>query len=145
MPGHALDVGSEARRFVEAHGLEDRVRFAGPTDDPVPYLSAADVFVLPSHYEAFGLAALEAMSCGVPVVASDVGGLRDFVRPGQTGVLVPPHDAASLAGALDSLLMDEARRGILGRQARDLVEAEFSEEVIGARYVELLTRLTARS
>lgn len=144
MSGHALDVGAEAKRFVAAHGLGESVRFEGAAEDVAPHLSAADVFVFPSHYEAFGLAALEAMSCGLPVVASDVGGLPDFVRPGRTGVLVPPRDPPRLAQAIAALFEDSARRSALGERARAVAEAEFSEEVIGARYVDLLTSLAGR-
>jgi len=139
---HALGVGREARHEVEALGLADRIQFAGATDDPRPFLRAADLAVQPSHYEAFGLAALEAMACGLPVVASDVGGLRDFVRPGQTGVLVAPRDNAALASALASLLGDADARADLGRRARAVVVAEFSQEVIGARYLDILSRIT---
>ena len=77
---------------------------------------AADATVLPSHYESFGMVALEAMACGIPVVASRVGGLQTTVRDGVTGLLVPDHDPAALAGALDRLLGDPDLRFRLGRE-----------------------------
>ena len=77
---------------------------------------AADVTVLPSHYESFGMVALEAMACGSPVVASRVGGLTTTVRDGVTGFLVPEGDVAALAGRLDTLLGDPDLRWRLGRE-----------------------------
>ena len=77
---------------------------------------AADATVLPSYYESFGMVAMEAMACGIPVVASRVGGLQTTVRDGVTGVLVPDHDPVALAGALDRLLGDPDLRFRLGRE-----------------------------
>ena len=79
-------------------------RAAVPQSDLPAYYAAADVCVVPSLHELFGLVALEAMACGIPVVASDAGGLRELVRHGETGLLCKPGDAAALAEALDALL-----------------------------------------
>src|SRR5262249_50688155 len=78
MDGHPWNVGPGARNFVRNEGLEGSVRFLGPMRDPAPILRASDVFVQPSHYEAQGLSAVEALACGAPVIASSVGGLLDF-------------------------------------------------------------------
>jgi D-inositol-3-phosphate glycosyltransferase len=109
---------SEQRRLDvlrQQHGIAPLVTFAGaqPHPDLPAFYAAADLFVMPSHYESFGMAALEAMACGTPVVASDVGGLRILVEHGHSGVLVPPTDAAALAAHLDTLLHDDAQRAAL--------------------------------
>jgi D-inositol-3-phosphate glycosyltransferase len=111
--------GEWLRARVLALGLGDRVRFLGPQrQDRLPlFYAAAEATVMPSHYESFGMVALEAMACGTPVVASRVGGLRTTVRDGATGYLVPEGDAAALAERLRILLEDRATRERLGREA----------------------------
>lgn len=108
------------RRRMEREGLVGGVRFLGP--QPQERLRtlyvAADVTVLPSYYESFGMVALEAMACGSPVVASRVGGLTTTVRDGVTGHLVPEGDAPALAARLAGLLGDPDRRERLGREGR---------------------------
>ena len=79
------------------------------------------VFVIPSIEEAFGQTALESLACGRPVVGSDVGGIPDMVRDGETGLLVEPGNAVALAKALDRLLQDQDMRAQLGSNGRELV------------------------
>jgi D-inositol-3-phosphate glycosyltransferase len=107
------------RRRVGALGLGRRVRFLGPQPQRRLRLlyAAADLTVMPSYYESFGMVALEAMACGSPVVASRVGGLTTTVRDGVTGHLVPEGDAAALAARLGALLGDPVVRQRLGAQA----------------------------
>ena len=99
-------------------GIGDIVTFLGRrAQDALPYYYAsADVVVMPSLYESFGMVALEAMACGTPVVASDVGGLSYIVRDGETGYLVPERDPRALADCLSKLLRDPALRARLGRR-----------------------------
>ena len=96
------------RDEARASGVSDLLdwRTAVPQHELPVYYAAADVCAVPSLHETFGLAALEAMACGRPVVASDAGGLRELVRQGETGLLCEPGDAAALAGALAALLGD---------------------------------------
>ncbi|MBC7235354.1 MAG: glycosyltransferase [Chloroflexi bacterium] len=112
-------------------GLEDLVIFVGSLDQQrLPYYySAAEVCVMPSLYESFGMVALEAMACGTPVIASRVGGLQYTVRDGETGFLVPEKNPKALADKLELLLNDEPLRQRLGQQAAR-VAAEFSWEVV---------------
>ncbi len=90
--------------------------------------SAADVLINPSRAESFGLVALEGMACGLPVVAFDVGGIPELVRPGQTGYLAIPEDAASLASGVRAMLADPASARAQGTRAREVVETEFTLE-----------------
>jgi len=109
---------AEIRQRVEALGLRDVVRFVGAQPQEVlrDYYLAADVTVLPSYYESFGMVALEAMACGSPVIGSRVGGLATTVRDGVTGFLVPDGDATALAERLDAVMADGDLRFRLGRE-----------------------------
>ncbi len=100
-------------------GIEDLVTFQGAKEQDllVYYYAAAEMVVVPSHYESFGMVALEAMACGTPVIASKVGGLALNVRDGETGFLVPDGDPEALAGRIRLLLCDESLRLKLGAQA----------------------------
>jgi D-inositol-3-phosphate glycosyltransferase len=100
--------------------MDRMVVFLGKRDqDRLPYYySAAEVVVMPSHYESFGMVALEAMACGTPVVASQVGGLAFLVRDGETGFVVPDRDPDALADRLSLLLGDAALRRKMGEQAQ---------------------------
>lgn len=103
-------------RLRDELGMADVVIFAGAqAQETLPcYYSAADVVVVPSHYESFGMVALEAMACGAPVIASDVGGLSFLVEDGRTGFLVPEKDPAALADRLHRVLADRSLRDLMG-------------------------------
>jgi D-inositol-3-phosphate glycosyltransferase len=115
--------GDEGGRRLRAlaDGLDIRawLDFRGPQPQAAlpDYYRAADLCLVPSHHESFGMAALEAMACGAPVVASRVGGLATTIQDGVTGVLVPPRDDVALADAIASLLGDDSRRAALGQRA----------------------------
>jgi D-inositol-3-phosphate glycosyltransferase len=103
-------------------GIADRVTFLGAVDhERLPYYySAADVCVVPSFYESFGLVALEAMACGTPVVASRVGGLASTIRDGETGYLIPWRCPEPFAERIEVLLANKELRDAFGRASRDL-------------------------
>jgi glycosyltransferase involved in cell wall biosynthesis len=107
------------RRLARAGGVADRVRLLGPVAraDVPPLLRSADVVACVPWYEPFGIVPLEAAACGVPVLASAVGGLIDTVVDGRTGMHVPPRSPERIAEALRDLLADEARRRTLGAAA----------------------------
>jgi D-inositol-3-phosphate glycosyltransferase len=113
------DERARLRSVADALGVGDWVDFRGPQLQPAlpEYYRAADLCLVPSHHESFGMAALEAMACGAAVVASRVGGLATTIQDGVTGLLVSPRDEVALAGAIASLLADEPRRRTLGRHA----------------------------
>jgi D-inositol-3-phosphate glycosyltransferase len=100
-------------------GVNDTVRFLGaqPHSSLPAFYAAADVLVMPSHYESFGMVALEAMSCGTPVIASAVGGLSVLIEDEVNGLLVPPADPESLAARLIDLLTDKVRAAALAQAA----------------------------
>jgi D-inositol-3-phosphate glycosyltransferase len=105
--------------------------------DTLPYYySAAEALVMPSHYESFGLVALEAMACGTPVIASQVGGLAFLVQDGATGYSIPDQDPEALALALKKLLGDSVARDAMGRRAAEYAR-EYSWPVITSQIVKV--------
>jgi glycosyltransferase involved in cell wall biosynthesis len=122
-PATGIDTDPEANRLrglAAALGVADRLRLLGPVPpEQMPHwYRSADLVACTPWYEPFGLTPLEAMACGVPVVACAVGGLRDSVVDGATGALVPPGDRDGLVAALNTLLSDEDHRRQLGSAAR---------------------------
>jgi glycosyltransferase involved in cell wall biosynthesis len=144
MTGHAWDAGGPGRAFVEQHGLGASVRFVGPLTDAAPMIKAADLVVQPSHFEALGLSAIEALACGVPLVASAVGGLLDFVVDGENGRLCPPQDPAALASCIGPLLADAGARARLASRARESVRQVYDEQAVFGRMRTLFDRLAVR-
>jgi N-acetyl-alpha-D-glucosaminyl L-malate synthase BshA len=136
-PGRA-EAESEAERL----GVQDEVFFLGKLDTVADLLQAADLFLMPSQSESFGLAALEAMACGVPVVASRIGGLPEVVIDGQTGWLVPPGEDATIEMAKKGVAVLTDRS--LWRRVREAAVArarEFSVERVVPQYEALYRRL----
>lgn len=131
--------------IVAELGMSDMTIFPGRlSDDILPaYYAAADVCVVPSHYEPFGLVAIEAMASGTPVVASDVGGLQFTVVPEETGLLAPPQDDAAFATAIDRILANPDWRNQLGAKARVRVEQKFSWDGVAHQLSDLYTTLLA--
>jgi len=112
--------------------LDNRVRLMGtiPHEQIAGFLNLADVFVLPSLSEGLGIAIIEAMACGIPVIGTNVDGIPDIIKDNDNGVLVPPGDAEALAGAIDKLLQDEELRGKLAVRGLEEVEQRFQWENI---------------
>lgn len=135
------DYAEELQRLCAARGLADVVEFVGHVDDPAPLLQGATVYVQPSRAEGFGLAVLEAMAAGVPVVATAVGGLLDLVEDGVTGIQVAPGDPAALADALEQVLGDSGLRTRLGKAARELAMADYAADHFGRSAAEICTEI----
>lgn len=122
-------------------GLADRVTFAGWQPDAARLMPAADVVAMPSRWEGFGLVALEAMAAGRALVASRVSALPEIVVDGETGRLVPPDDAGTLAEALGDLLADPARGAALGQAGRARLESDFAADTMVERTLDLYRAL----
>jgi N-acetyl-alpha-D-glucosaminyl L-malate synthase BshA len=138
--------GPERRRIerlVTEAGLTEDVQFAGEQPDALPWLSIADLFLLPSAQESFGLSALEAMACEVPVIASHVGGLPEVVTEGVTGHLRAPEDIEAMATVALALLQDPARRTAMGRAAAADVRRRFQQDTVVPVYERLYEEVIA--
>lgn len=141
-----LSVNAEMARLqnlVKSLGVRDFVLFLGKRDqESLPYYySAADVVVVPSHYESFGMVALEAMACGTPVVASQVGGLAFLVQDGATGFVIPDGEPEILGNRLKELILNPDLRDRLGQQAHLLAQSYSWERIAGeiqSVYLEVL-------
>ncbi len=134
----------DAEALAARLGVTDKVSFVGqqPQLKIREYLSAADVLLLPSQSESFGLAALEAMACECPVIATRVGGIPEVVDDTEAGYLFEIGDVAGMADAAIRILEDKEERERLGRNGRDAALARFASEKIIPQYEELYRRVT---
>jgi glycosyltransferase involved in cell wall biosynthesis len=132
------DHGEDLEPYFANADLGARLRRLGYRTDVPAILAASDIFVLPSHFEGLPMSIIEAMLCGLPVVATDIRGPREQMVPEETGLLVPPATVAPLAAALFRLASDPVLRGHLGAAGRTRAAALYDEHVVTARTVELL-------
>ncbi len=135
-----LGTGSRSNEYAKLArvcGIEEQVHFLGHVDHGMlpKYYAAADLFVLPSRMESFGLVLVEAMACGLPVVATRVGGIPEVVEEGVTGLLVAPDDSRALAEAINSLLDDPQRMRSMGAKGRQKVMEHFTWDKVAQRMV----------
>ena len=139
VPARLLLVGdgpelATAHRLARARGITGLIDALGAQEEVVPLLSASDLFLLPSSQESFGLAALEAMACEVPVIASRQGGVPEVVEDGVSGFLHPTEDHEAMAQSAVELLSDPIRHAQVGRAARQRVIERFCTEKIVPMY-----------
>ena len=147
-PGHSDgDERDRIESIVTELGMSQMTEFPGRVsqEDLPYYYAAADVCVVPSHYEPFGLVAIEAMASFTPVVASDVGGLQFTVVNEETGLLAPPQDFPAFANAIDRILLDARWAEELGQAARKRVENKFSWDGVAMQLSELYNNLLQQS
>jgi glycosyltransferase involved in cell wall biosynthesis len=144
-------VGLSARGFVKHLkqrvkdlGLEERVHFPGPTTDVLEVFRTAAVVVHTSWTESFGMALVEAQSCGVPVIAHDLEGMREVVADGVTGYLIPPGDVGELTKRLEQLLDDPDLRNRFGNAGAKMVRERFGIGNIVAAYSKIYREVTSR-
>ncbi len=131
----------KVEKLVRDLGLVEHVEMAGEEADIISLLSVSDLFLMPSLQESFGLAALEAMACGVPVVASNVGGLPEVVIDGVTGSLHPPRDVAAMAESAARILADPALRARMSENSRRLAFERFNADRVVPLYEALYRRV----
>ena len=135
---------SAAMEALERHGLLGRVTSHGVVDEVAPILARADLMLLPSEMESFGLAALESMAAGTPVVATQAGGMPEVVLDGVTGHLCPVGDVRAMADRVLELLRDPARLARFSAAARERAASSFGHERIVGQYEELYSRVLGR-
>jgi N-acetyl-alpha-D-glucosaminyl L-malate synthase BshA len=146
IPAHMAMVGDgpdrpAAERFARDAGIAHRVEFLGNVSPIEGVIGAGDIFLLPSAEESFGLAALEAMACGVPVVASNAGGLPELVADGEGGFTFPVGDVSGMAERVISLLADPQELARQRERARVRAAENFSTERVVGRYEALYRTL----
>ena len=137
------------RASLEAHvrtlGLQDAVRFTGFTPDVPRYLAAADILIHVPSWEGLGVAVIEGLAAGLPVIASRVGGIPELIEDQVTGLLVPPQDATALAAAIERLVHNPQWAKTLGAQGQAFVRAQFDVSVMAqaneSLYKELLSEV----
>jgi N-acetyl-alpha-D-glucosaminyl L-malate synthase BshA len=133
-----------AESLAGEYGLKDDVLFVGQVPNIGDYLSVADLLLVPSETESFGLAALEAMACEAPVIATRVGGLPEVVRDGETGFLVELGDIAKMAERAIEILSDEKKQREMGRRGRKWAVEQFNTERVIPEYERLYERVIQR-
>jgi N-acetyl-alpha-D-glucosaminyl L-malate synthase BshA len=148
VPSRLLLVGDgpdlpQALDLARALGISKQVESVGEQDQIVPLLSISDLFLLPSAQESFGLAALEAMACGVPVVASNVGGLHEVIEDGRTGFLHDPDDLQGMADSGVALLTDPALHARIAAAGRQTVVERYCRDRVVPQYEAFYARVLA--
>ena len=138
-PENPASISEQQLRDWEASG---EVAWWGERLDIAQIWAKSHIAVLPSHREGLPKSLLEAAACGRPLVATDVSGCREVVRPGETGLLVPPHDPKRLADALERLAAEPELRRRMGSAARELVERELSQEIVVEQTMALYRELS---
>jgi len=136
---------SQAEWLAHHHGIEGKVRFLGKRDNIEELIGASDLLLLPSETESFGLVALEAMACEVPVVVSNVGGLPEVVTDGREGFLVEPHDIDGMAERAARILANESERREMGKRGRATAQARFCADKIIKLYENYYEKVLART
>ena len=134
----------DAEQEARALGVIGEVRFLGKIEAVAPLLSGADLFLLPSQSESFGLSALEALACGVPVIATRTGGLPELVREGETGALRPVGDVDGMAAAAVEILLDQARWQAMSDAAAADARQRFALDAVVSQYEALYERALRR-
>jgi glycosyltransferase involved in cell wall biosynthesis len=134
----------EARRVANEGGVQEQVTFLGERDILPSLLAPMAAFCLTSREESFGLSALEAMSCGTPVISTDVGGVSEVVEDGVSGILCATDDLEGYARAMRGVIDDRKRAEEMGLAARDRAVGMFAREAVIPRYEALYRRVLGK-
>jgi glycosyltransferase involved in cell wall biosynthesis len=128
---------NKLKRKVKKANLQDRIKFFGQVDKTRLHelYKRATLFVLPSYHEGIPTVILEAMSCKLPVIATDVRGNRDVIKDGENGIMVPPRNPIKLAKVIISLIDDKQLLKILGKNARKTIEEKYTWDIVSKRYL----------
>jgi N-acetyl-alpha-D-glucosaminyl L-malate synthase BshA len=149
VPSRLLFVGegpelSKVMMRVKELGLTERVIFCGKQDDVAQIISLADVMLLPSEKESFGLVALEAMACGVPTVGSNAGGIPELITHEETGFLAPIGDTDAMASYVLKLLKDEEMYRRFSKACLNRARTTFCNELISLQYEQIYYRVLGK-
>jgi glycosyltransferase involved in cell wall biosynthesis len=134
----------ELKDFVLSQELQGSVFFCGEVQNVHEYLQASDVFVFPTEREAFGISLIEAMACGLPVISTPVGGIKEILEHKKNGIVCKAGDLAQLHAALEVLITDTAFASDLGVEARRTVEDRYSAKVVNDLYIELFKQALSK-
>ena len=142
-PGNANMDGceDELKEIISSLGISKSVTFTGGVNNGPEYFNAADIFTSPAEYEAFGITVIEAMSSGLPVVVTSVGGMKETVRNNEHGLSIPVNDLECLHTSLVTLIRDISLRQKMGAASRVWVEQKFSLDAIAEKYLHLFRSL----
>jgi mannosylfructose-phosphate synthase len=141
------EVLATLKKIIHEKSMHDRVHIVGYVPDEllVPFYQQAELFVLPSIFEPFGMTALEAMACGTPVVASEFGGIKDAIVSGKNGLLIDPSKTGEFARAMVKLLKDKKLVENMGREGCRSISEHFSWEAIARRHIAFYQRFIGTS
>jgi N-acetyl-alpha-D-glucosaminyl L-malate synthase BshA len=136
---------SAAEWLAKKKGIRDRIHFLGKQDNVQTKLAISDLMVMPSELESFGLAALEAMACKVPSIATRVGGVPELIEHGKTGYLAEVGDVETMARCGIEILSDPERLKVMGETARFEAQSRFCSTSIIEKYIDYYARVLERS
>jgi glycosyltransferase involved in cell wall biosynthesis len=147
---HLVIVGTgpiteELKAKAKAELPEGSVAFPGKVESVLPYLQASDAWTLPSLTEALPVSMLEAMACGLPIVATTVGGIPEVIEDGKSGLLVPPGEVQPLADALKKIVTRSAEVKAMGEHARQTILDKYALDTVSATYANLYREILAKS
>jgi len=135
------EIKDKLKEEAKFYSVSDKVCFKGNVDNVSEFLNVSDFFVFPSYSEGLPNSLLEAMACGLPVIASRIGGVVDVVEDGRSGILFEPGDVSGLASAMIRLIEDVELRQRLGIEARKKIVEDFSIDRVADRYIKLYGKL----
>lgn len=131
------DCEANLKEYVDYNGLQNSVCFTGNVTNVSEYLQASDIFVFPTENEAFGISLIEAMACGLPVISTPVGGIKEILTHGQNGLMVEVGNFEQLHDSIQTLITDDYLSASLGKAALQTVRNRYSRETIAKKYIEL--------